>query len=471
MSHMKKLLPIVALVALLGQGCPTPPKPPAIPPQGGPRTAPPPAAKMGFGKLPALQASGALGTPEAMSGDARSALSPVAPQPATMPASGVADIAAEGSAGSGGGATGIRIAPVPPENGEKQVNVFYTVDATLPEWGSEEQVLRVRRPDLDPSLIRNVGVPAGLPSVLAGQVVSVQSLNMSWMDGESFTWSFDPAYGHLNWWKQQDVAGLRVPENDQPITVDKARAIAAADAFLNAHGLGSIREQGGMVEDQPWMTATDAMMPCLFKEEAMARDAEANAASAGEATSLIYPSPCGWYPQEVTVFYGSNLEGRPVVDAGGWPFRLSSVQVSLSDYSVRGGNVQMMQGLDRSAYPLISREEAVKRLEAGGRNPVYGWGTEDVNVTIDTAELVWMRFDSWKDSKQETYYLPALAARGTVDHKIEGQEPEPYHTVVPLVSDDAFDLGDGGVPVPLPMPAEPLMMDAPAAAPATEPKR
>jgi hypothetical protein len=205
-----------------------------------------------------------------------------------------------------------------------------------------------------------------------------------------------------------------------------------------------------------------------MEADSVAREAE-TAPAVGEA-KLIYPSPC-WYPQEVTVFYGSSLEGRPVVDAGGWPFRLSSVQVSVSDYSVRGGNVQMMQGLDRSAYPLISAEEAMKRLEAGGRNPAYGWGTEDVNVTIDTAELAWMRFDSWKDNKQETYYLPALAARGTVDRKIEGQEPEAYYTVVPLVSDEAFDLGDGGVPVPLPMPVEPLMMDAPAAAPATEPKR
>ncbi|MCR4256432.1 MAG: hypothetical protein NUW08_01870, partial [Candidatus Uhrbacteria bacterium] len=73
---MKKLLPIIALVALLGQGCPTPPRPtpPAVPP-----TSPPsveaPAPKMGFGKLPALQSSGVPSTPEAMSGDARSALS------------------------------------------------------------------------------------------------------------------------------------------------------------------------------------------------------------------------------------------------------------------------------------------------------------------------------------------------------------------------------------------------------------
>lgn len=483
MSHMKKLLPVIALVALLGQGCPTPPTPPAaMPPQSGGKTAPPPATKMGFGKLPPLLAYGSLGTSEAMSGDARSALAPGAPQPIpTSPAYGVADVAVTGNAGSGGGTTGIRIAPAPDY---QPVNVFYAVNATLPEWGSEDQVFRVRRPDIAADVVRGIAVPAGLPNALAGQIDRVQSINMSWMDREQFTWNFDPSYGHLNWWKQYDPriassmeASLIAPDrqpNGQPVSVDKERAIAAADAFLNAHGLGSIREQGGMVEDQPWMTAVDLAMPCILKDEVAAREAEAAGVSAsGEATSLIYPSPCGWYPQEVNVFYGSNLEGRPVVDAGGWPFRLSSVQVSLSDYSVRGGNVQMMQGLDRSAYPLINAEEAMKRLEAGGRNPAYGWGTEDVNVTIDTVELAWMRFDSWKDNQQESYYLPALAARGTVNRNIRGQAPEPYYTVVSLVADEAFDLGDNGL-VP-PMPVEPLMMDAPVSAPvpapAPEPKR
>jgi hypothetical protein len=471
---MKKLLPIIALVALLGQGCPTPPRPtpPAMPPKS-PPSVEAPAAKMGFGKLPPLLAYGALGTSEAMSGDARSALSSVAPQsPAMNAAYGQGDLAVTGNV-VGGGTTGIRIAPAP--DGQ-QVNVFYTVSTTLPEWGAEDQVFRVRRPDIATDVVRNIAVPAGLPNALAGQIDRVQSVNMSWMDREQFTWNFDPSYGHLNWWKQYDpriAAGMEadVIPQDQP-ALDKARAIAAADAFLNAHGLGSIREQGGMVEDQPWMTATDLAMPCIMKDEVTAREAEAAGVSAsGEATSLIYPSPCGWYPQEVTVFYGSTLEGRSVVDAGGWPFRLSSVQVSLSDYSVRGGNVQMSQGVDRSAYPLITREEAMARLEAGGRNPVYGWGTEDVNVTIETTELAWMRFDSWKDNRQESYYLPALAVRGTIDRNMQGQEPEPYYTVVSLVADEAFDLGDGGRP----MPVEPLMMDAPAASgaptPVAEPKR
>ncbi len=75
-----------------------------------------------------------------------------------------------------------------------------------------------------------------------------------------------------------------------------------------------------------------------------------------------------------------------------------------------------------------------------------------------------MRYDSWKDNRQESFYLPALAVRGTIDRKIQGQAPEPYYTVVPLVADDAFVLGDNGGVMPLPV--EPFMMDAPATAPA-----
>ncbi|MCK9360734.1 hypothetical protein M0Q28_00700 [Patescibacteria group bacterium] len=466
---MKQLLPAIVLISLLGAGCA--PATPNVPSTGGQPKPAPVATKLGFGKLPGLQPYGSLGTAEAMSSRSSGAvgLSAIAPNSAvptpTVTWEAVESDAAVSSPNVGGGTTGVRIMPAPDM---KPVNVKYAVSATMPDWQSEAQVLHVRRPNVDSSIVRSLAVPAGLPSALAGQVKQMQSVSMSWMDNEDFQWNFDPIYGNLNWWKQydpriaMDLNAERMPEQGgNPPALDKARAIAAADAFLNSHGLSALREQGAIVDETPWTGS--ATMPCILKEEEVkARDAE--------ATSLIYPGPCGWYPTEVTVFYGAELEGLPTVDAGGYPFRMSSVQVSLSDYSVRSGNVMMAQDLERSAYPLISKDEAMKRLQEGGRNPVYSWGGEegDVEVKITKAELAWMRFDSWANNKQESYYLPALAAEGTVDRKMKGQEPEVYRTVVPLVADSAFDLdqGGGGVPVP-------LMMGAPAAttpaAPVTEP--
>jgi hypothetical protein len=319
-------------------------------------------------------------------------------------------------------------------------------------------VLHVLRPSVGTSAIGSISSVASLPSQLLSDVQSVQSLQASWRDTDGFTWNFDPINGNLNWWKQNnDIRPMmadeeKAPINEAPVSptsVDRAKAIAAADSFLDAHGLGIIRAQGGTIEEQAWMTGSS--MPCLMG---------AVEDSSGAVSSMMYPNPCGWYGGEVTIYYGAQLEGRSVVDVGGWPFRLSSVQINLEDYSVRGGNVIMNQQTERSSYPLISREEAMKRLEAGGRSPMYRWGDgQEVSVEIDKIELAWMRYDSWNGEKQETYYLPALSATGKVNYtRAEAQE---YHTVVLLVADDAFDLGDNGgvMPSPVPMPVEPMMIE------------
>lgn len=455
----------MVIVSLLGAGCVTQPVTRSTQPVPVP-------VKNGFGKLPGLTPSGAPGNPEASVGaygntpSASVSASPVptpsAPQKVEATAMMAADASVTVTNGNAvGGSAGMRIMPVPPMP-EKPVNVIYKVSATLPAWGAEGQVLRVRRPEVDAGVIRGLAVPAGLPSVLADQVKQVQGVNMSWIDKEDFQWNFDPMYGNLNWWKQYDPRILaemesgRVPEpnRDNPAAVDKARVMAAADRFLDAHGLSALRAQGGVLDEMAWMDSASA--PCLLKgAEAMVRSTE--------AATAIYPGPCGWYPADITVFYGTRLEGLPAVDVGGWPFRLSSVQVSLQDYSVRGGNVQLTNDLDRSAYPLIERTVAMKRLEAGGRNPVYGWGEPmggDIRVNITSVELAWMRFDSWADNKQQSYYLPALAAKGTVDRNIQGQQPEEYHTVVPLVTDESFDIGpEPGIPVPMPLIVEPAVSE------------
>jgi hypothetical protein len=460
---MKKLIPSLVLISLLGAGCPTTKAPTPSAPST--KSTPAPAPRLGFGKLPALNPKGDAGSVSFRS----SASGVAAPTAAPMAVSAVAPMAANTVAVEGVAAADAKMAPgrmIAPYEPQNQQEVEYTVTATLPDWEAESAVLHVRRPGLDTGVIRTLAVPAGLPSALAGQIKSVQGINMSWTDQDSLTWNFDPAYGNLNWWKMYDPriaeAEARRAEEFQKNRpkIDNARILAAADAFLNAHGLGFIREQGGEVDPMEWMAQSESARPCIMMKEQPVDAA---------ASTMIYPSPCAWYPTEVAVFYGTKLENRGVVDAGGWPFRMSSVQVSLIDYSVRGGNVQIGQDLERSNYPLISKEAAMKALQAGGRNPVYGWGDTKtkVSATITKVELVWMRFDSYTDNKQEAYYLPALAAEGKVDRKIPGQEPEIYRTVVPLVTDESFDLNpdQGGTPVPMPL----MMEAAPAVAP--EPKR
>ena len=405
---MKKLVASLALLGLIGAGCPGAP---ANVPQGQ-KKAVPAASRMGFGKLPAMGAAGALGSPEAIS---------ARPQAAPMA------VATPMTASANAVITDMKIArPVPQPPNLKPVGIKYEVTAALPEWGTESDVLEVARAHTDAAMVRAFAGNAGLPGPIVSGISEIQSVQVSWKDRDGFVWSTDGASGMLNWWKNQDMVQPMMADTGREAqiapTVADPKIIAAADAFLRSHGLGSVAEQGASVEQH-------GNQPCLMKAE-----------MAADATTMIYPSPCGYYQTQATVYYGANREGKPVVDMGGWPSRMSSVSVDLKTMQVVGGNVIYVENISRSAYPLLDKATVAKRLQEGGRNPVYPWGNEtrDVQVTIDQVELAWLRFDSWVDGVQQTYYIPAIAASGKVVRGIAGQPDEEYHTTVALVKDDAF---------------------------------
>ena len=155
---------------------------------------------------------------------------------------------------------------------------------------------------------------------------------------------------------------------------------------------------------------------------------------------------------QATVAYGGTREGRAVVDAGGWPYRHATVSVDLRTKQVTNGWIQLDERAERSSYPLISAESAKKRLQSGGQNPVWPYGDGGVvRVKLTSISLAWLRYDAWQDGLNETYYLPALLATGTVDRGTKEQAPEEYRTLVPLVDDAAFMDQPGPPPGPLPL--------------------
>jgi hypothetical protein len=449
---MKKLIASLALLAIAGAGCPNAP---ASTPegQGNPSHAVP--TRMGFGKLPGIDAgskSGApLGTAGTLSMTRDSAMA--VPAPATAPAM-------EMAVGSGGGGMmqanttmGVSDAmiarPIPNPPGLKPVAIKYDLTASLPEWGSESDVLEVQRPDLDVSMVRGFASAARVPSQLVSGISDVQYVNVSWKDTDGYVWSTDGSSGMLSWWNQGDSMKPMADNqpSQKPATATDDQLINAAVSFLRSHGLGSVADQGASVEryDQP----------CIMREDVPAADmmkAEPATEAGSGVSTMIYPSPCGYYPVQANVYFGAMREGKTVVDMGGWPSRMSSVNVDMGSLKVTGGNVVYSESIARSSYPLLDKDTVMKRLQEGGRNPVYPWGSEtkDIQVTIDKVELAWLRFDSWQDNRQQTYFIPAIAASGHVNRNIKGQEPEEYHTTVALVTDDSF--GGDVTPQPVPMP-------------------
>ena len=152
--------------------------------------------------------------------------------------------------------------------------------------------------------------------------------------------------------------------------------------------------------------------------------------------------------------YGGSREGKPVVDMSGNTYRSTSVSVDLQTKQVSSGSIQLDQNVERSSYPLIDQGTATKRLQSGGLDPVSPWsnGPGNINVDLTTFDIVWLRYDAWTGNQSATYFIPALRATGTVDRGIKGQTPEPYSEVVPLPSDDVFQVQNVATPPPTPAP-------------------
>jgi len=364
--------------------------------------------------------------------------------------------------------------PYPP--GNRPVTVEYSINGQLPSWDSSGDVLQVSRNLPDAQTAGAFAHNAGLPSQALDSKASITSVSLQWKDSDDFQWSFDAAGRYASFWKN-----VAYPEKttEQPgkQNYDKNEIIAVADRFLDAHGFSAIRAGGGEIEDQQWIgimqgkPSDSAIYPCpleggtsgggVMAPQAKSATVSSPGVSVGAGIAaqpgiIVRPIPCGWWPQQVTVFYGGTREGKPVVDASGNAYRPNSVTVDISSKQVMSGNLQLEENVERASYPLIDADTARKRLQSGGLNPVWPWGSETktIKVSLDKLDVVWMRYDAWQENGNQTYYLPALRAKGTVNRGIKGQQPEDYVMLVPLVADGAFE--DQTVtppPVIEPMPA------------------
>ena len=450
----KKILSVFVALAILGAGCQ-----PAAPSISQPTKPEPVPAKQGFGKIPTVLNYGALGSAEAISARPMAAPSAAVSSIAAGTFTAAAEVAAPTINADKAVSSDMRIMPYPAPN---QAKVVYNVTASLPSWGSEGDVYRVRLPSIDVSNARGIISAAGVPSQISNGISNIQYANVSWRDNEGFVWNTDIPSRNLNWWKEIDWSKEQ-PRERREVRLDKERVLAAADAFLRSHGLGSFAGQG-MIQEYPEIMPLlrGESMPCIMAEPA----------ASGDAKMMIYPSPCGGYPMQVSVIYPEVRNGLPVVGSGGWPSNRASVSVDIESNSVMGGNVFQTNEEDASSYPLMTSEEALKRLNAGGNNPVYGWygeeGVSEVRVTISSVKIGWMRHETWENNQSRIFILPALIAEGTIDRGMKDQEPEKYQTVVPLVADEAFQMPNYPVPMPL---IDTVVPAATEPAPAVMPKQ
>lgn len=367
-----------------------------------------------------------------------------------------------------GAPEGISARPIPYPQ-PRPVTVEYTISASLPSWERSGDVLQVVRPQPELASVMSLARSSGVPSQTIDTASAIQTTNISWRDRDARIWTLDTNSRTISLWKDQP--GQAQP-SVKPPELSQDTVLKIASDFLLTHGFSSLASAKGMLQDQQYWTMRadmkemNARYPCPTPYEGQGSGGtepavmmEASTVSSDAPTkSMMYPNPCGWWPMQINVVYSGTRDGKQIVDASGYPFQNATITVDLSSKNVVGGYIQLDEATERSSYPLIDAETTKKRLQSGGLNPVYPWGeTSTIKVALSTLTVVWMRYDSWQDGTNHTYYLPALLATGKINRGMKGQEAEDYRTLVPLVADDAFDtvldkMYPPGSPVPMPMP-------------------
>lgn len=426
-------------------------------------------------KITRLKKAQAFGTlSSANGGAANSATISARPMAVGGGASGVAVSAVAPAAEPGVAVDSKMMMPYPGDNGDyTQLDVDYNWATEIPAIAGAADVYRAIRSKPDTSITKTLLKSAGLPAALADGISEVQSLNASWKGKGGMVWSFDAMSNSLSWWKE-----VAYPQNyeGQP-KLDKDRAIKVAQDFVKANGLSGYATTAPELEDAPWIRPLldQTAMPCpMVKAEPATLDVKAS-----DTSDSSIAAPCFWYPRSVNIVYPDKRDGKRVTDAwSGYPQQALTITVSLDTYEVTGGYANLPTSLEASSYPMIDKGAVEEALKKGGRSPYYGWGKKGTRVQVqyNAFEQVVMRYDSWKDNKNETYFVPALLATGKVDAG-DGNGLQDYRTIVPLIKaefleemptpimymkGEATDGSAGGVvntmiaPAPAPVPPTPV---------------
>ena len=399
------------------------------------------ASESGFGKLPKLNISQPVadGSLQTIASQENKSLAV-----STSYQSGTATAMPGGMTGSSPGI----MMPSPPIN-RLPSTVEYQIDAQLPAWQTQDDVLKIEKKLPDATTASSFARLSSLPGKAMANNSTLISLNFQWRDANTLIWSFEAASRQLSFWQEasyyQPMPLIYIDTDaTQKINYDKNEILSVADAFLDAHGFTSLKMLGGKIQQENGDEST-------MSSDYRCSMTETNTPHG--TSSIDYPQErCYMQPQTLTAVYGGMQEGRPVIDFSGHLSNNAYINVNIQDKKITSGNIQLDQDTIRSAYPMIDYETAKMRLSAGGLNPVYAWGTENVNikVNITSISLAWLKYDSWSNNENTTYLIPALLAIGTVQRGKDAQT-EKYSTTLPLVDDDAFEeIYSESEPVPLP---------------------
>ncbi|TAL20462.1 hypothetical protein EPN90_01035 [Patescibacteria group bacterium] len=402
------------------------------------------AARLGFGQLPELTATGT-----AIPQTPKSAAAQKEVSSAVAPAAVGADLAVPTAPLAIGGQTSAGGLTSKPSAAPSAVRclecdrylpprVVYKFTGTMPQIPSEVAVYRLQPRQIPNSvalmILQNIGL-TGFTDL------TVQNLSFTESGDNPLTWSYDGNSNTLSFWRGSPIvyaegradagatSGMPVPPppNLQPPTsnLSDEDALKIAAEFLKKRGVDANKFGKPFVQRQNygWPCKGEVCPLPLLEAPSAKRQALS-------AESKMHPEI--WWNPYLSVVYPALRDGSPVLawDASPQPgitlgINTQTPAVAKALAGTRepdNGSILLPAEADKSLYPARNNSEILSDALHGGLNPYYGDGgiyppeqekkRPVVTITFNEATLAYL--ERYGDDNMNRYLLPVVGFRGTL---------------------------------------------------------
>lgn len=260
------------------------------------------------------------------------------------------------------------------------------LDADLPLLPPDVTVLREWDTAPDTNLLRNLTTAIGVPSGAFGVAPHTDALTLLWRDGAGYTWTYEAPAHAL---RAERLLPAASPFAGTAEGLANTRILATVDDFIAARGIDT----------------------------------------AGWGVPAVHTSSSGAW----RVTYAASRDEHAAFSTQGHSILAGSVE-GVGE-SVMRASLELPRSLDRSNYPALAQGEVLRRLRAGGTNPLPPL-PEGSSVSFDAFQTVLYRHEGTVAGKTRVFYVPALHASGMLR---QGGTLSPYTTLVPLATDASFE--------------------------------
>lgn len=293
--------------------------------------------------------------------------------------------------------------------------------APLPNLPSTVTVLRLKNGTPNDTELRNLANSLDISDAFIGNLPTIKDLTMQWKDDRGFTWSYTGSGRTLEGKDQtaptEPVTLATLPPAAAILT---AASSFLSDRGLDlTHNRNPLlapdwstwwanAQAAGQCVDRPTLSSirfAAASAPTLIPNPPALPQASQTACVAPE------------FPTRVRVIYPAFIDDRDVIQLDGTPVNAAELIVDASRMSVISARITPYAIPDRSDYPALSVAQVTSLLQQGGVMGLSG------AITITSYDFANLQTVDAVNDPHPRYLYPSLVAHGTRTRSDQTTEP------------------------------------------------